>query len=59
MIMEMLRTNDAICYAYLNDECIKHTSPPETTPGSSRNCAEDLITTSIYTLLGKDKLRWG
>ena len=23
MIMEMLRTNDAICYAYLNDECIK------------------------------------
>jgi hypothetical protein len=23
MIMGMLRTNDAICYAYLNDECIK------------------------------------
>jgi hypothetical protein len=37
----------------------KNTSPPETTPGNSRNCAEDFITTSISTLLGKDNLCWG
>ena len=37
----------------------KHTSPPETTPGNSRNCAEDPITMSTSILLGKDKPCWG